>query len=278
MRRLYILMIIIGLISFASFLWKVEHIQLSSQKPKPQVEEKRKEIQAPSNETEETTSPKKEAEQWGTTNHPYLVTENRYVYLVLLKEKKFIALQDNQPVRKPKRTARSIYNRVRRLGLKNCVCHKLKGRRFLCIFSDLKNREVSLRFKCEMLVVGEKEEKTKYPKSLLDFPYRWQVAWMQIKENFDNYAKLYHPDFKSKYGNLSAWLNYRKANLSKIKYIDVVVEDPAIAKLPSTDYFVIFFHQIYRSNIKRIDSLKALVVLPTQQGLKIVREAELSYN
>ncbi len=269
-------MIVIGLISFTSFLWKIGHIRLSTQKHKPQAEEK--EIQTSSNETEKTSLPKKEAEQWVNTNYPYLVTENRYVYLVLLKEKKLIALQDNQPVKKPRRTARSIYNRVRRLGLKNCVCHKLKGRRFLCIFSDLKNREVSLRFKCEMLVVGEKEEKTEYPKTLLDFPYKWQVAWMQIKENFNNYAKLYHPNFRSKYGNLSAWLNYRKANLGKIKYIDVVVEDPAIAKLPSTDYFVIFFHQIYRSNIKRIDSLKALVVLPTRQGLKIVREAELSYN
>lgn len=210
-----------------------------------------------------------------TASFPYLITPNRDTYITLLKERKVFHIVDGKKKKLSTRTHKIIYNRIKRYGIKDCVCHKIKGYRFLCVYNNADIKEAYIKLNSELIIVADKKENTTYPDKLLKLPYKWQTAWMNLKNDFQAYANLYHTNFKSKYGNREAWLNYRKQSLVSIKYIDVVIEDPVYVKIPSSPYFAIFFQQIYRSNVKRIDTLKALVVTQEGNDLKIIGESSL---
>lgn len=270
--------------SFASFIYKLVLIERAKTSHKQTIKKATPHTKTSSNNTTKKTQPvktvsKKEVPKPKSETlkspHPFVITNNRNTYIVLKRKRKVLHIVDGKQSALSRRTQRIIYSRVARSGLNNCACQKSKGRRFLCVFSNGKTREVTLRLLCELLVVAQNGEETTYPKELLDFPYKWQKALMNLKKDFNAYAHLYHPDFHSRFGNLKAWLNYHRQNLDAIKYIDVVVDDPAIVKIPSSKLFAIFFHEIYRTNIKRIDTTKALIVTPTPQGLKIISESYL---
>ncbi len=279
MRRVLLyLALAAAVVSFLSFLLKMERW---IETKRPELPEKTAEkatvktsnateLNATANETA-TTPPKMLKSPF-----PFLITPNRYAYVVLLKEGKVLIFRDGQQVKKGRRVKRSILNRVKRTGLRASVCHRIKGRRFLCIFPDGRYREATLRLLCELLVVAPKLEETAYPENITDFLRKWRLSWMRIKEDFSSYAALYHPSFRNRYGDLRDWLTYRRANLDKIKYIDLVVEDPVYVKMPATeDEYVVFFNQLYRSNIKRVSGLKGLLLKLEEGKLKILTETGL---
>ena len=273
MRRLIFYAIAaVALISFVSFSTKL-YRYLTSKPPEHKEASPIPQKKPPKSENK-TESPKKPVLL--KSKIPFVITQNRHTYIVLLKEKKVLAFADSNPEKLSKRVKRRILYRVKRAGLKNCACHKIKARRFLCLFRNGNYREAYLPLRCELLVVAEGEEETLYPKQLLSFLNSWQIAWMNIKNNFDAYAKLYHENFRNRYGNLKGWLTYRRANLKKIKYIDLIIEDPVFVKMPSAeDLFAAFFWQIYRSNIKRVDALKGLLIKYDNGTFKILTETGL---
>ena len=203
---------------------------------------------------------------------PYLITPNRYAYLVFTDKKKVLIIRDGKRVVN-KRLQRKVWYRVKRYGVRDAVCHRAKGWRFMCVYNSGDVKELYLRLGCELLVVAPKPEKTLYPVSALDFVYKWQKAWMGIKKDFKAYASLYADDFKSPWGDKNRWLSYRRAEDGIAKYVDVVVDNPVLVKVPESDMYAIFFRNTYRSNIKRVDGLRVLVLKVANNGLKIVSEA-----
>lgn len=203
---------------------------------------------------------------------PYLITPNRYAYIVFTKSKKVLIVRDGRKVVN-RRLQRRVWYRVKRYGIEDVACHRTKGWRFMCVYNTGDIKELYLRLGCELLVVAPKPEKTLYPVSALDFVYRWQKAWINIKKDFEAYASLYADDFKSPQGNREKWLSYRRAEDGIAKYVDVVVDNPVLVKVPESDLYAIFFRNTYRSNIKRVDGLRVLVLKVTNAGLKIVSEA-----
>ncbi len=259
MRRTSIFWIIlaVGILSFASFLSKLKRPEAPAA-PKAKVREEKAIQQGAA----KVQKPHKKAPPKPHINYAngtsYLITPNRYAYTVLLDEKQVEATRDGKRVSLKRRTKRRILYRVKRSGLKNCVCQRVKARRFLCAFKNASFKEVTLRLNCELLVVAEKREAFKYPIPLTELPERWKRALANAPEKPEALTKLYRDP-----GIAQETLK----DIRGAKYVDLIISDVAAAKLPESPYFVLFFHEILRTNLNREEGIRGLIVSPELQIL-----------
>lgn len=171
--------------------------------------------------------------------------------------------------------AKKTAKRLSRYGIEDTLCYRLAGKRFICISRDAAYREASFRIDCDVLIIAKQVTETTYPESLKGFLKKWIESWEKAKDNFAHYQSLYAEDFKNRYGDKKKWMDMRKKELSKTKYIDILVDNVSMFIIPNSSLYVILFDQTYRSNLRRIDSRKALVLKIENNKPLIVSEVVL---
>jgi len=209
-----------------------------------------------------------------TTPYPFIIEpDHRKIYLYEKASSKLTVIEGKKGA-KPAKLKKTI-KRLARYGLEDALCYKLAGKRFICIFKDASYKEASLHLDCDVLIAASRVYATKFPQSIKSFLNEWVRYWENIKKNFSPYASLYSADFKNAYGTKKEWLNLRKKELSKTKYIDILVANVSMFIIPNSSLYVILFDQTYRSNLRRIDSRKALVLKIENNKPLIVSEVVL---
>ncbi len=233
----------------------------------------KKEITKPKNKIEISTKERTYKIFYKTTPYPFIIEPNhKKIYLYEKKSSKIIVVEGKDA---KKLTSRKVIRRLTRYALEDTLCYKLAGRRFICIFKNARYKEVSLYLNCDVLIVSTEFYKTKFPNILRDFLKEWIEKWENIKNDFVSYERLYSEDFHNKYGDKKRWMKIRKKNLKETKYIDVLIDNISMFIIPNSNFYVILFDQTYRSNLRRVDSKKALVVKIEKNKPFIVSEVVL---